>query len=457
MSFRKILGLYVVAVPLFAVTVFAQASASVASQLDRAARLVEKQDWPQAEQILLSLLQHQPKQADALNLMGIVRSRQSRVEEAKRYFHSAAQANPALATAWLNLAKIYEGQGDSALALATLQDGAKFSPRDPHLCAESAVLLADKGDFTAAVGQLEKIPAQVRDADQWELLGRIYLSAGNLPKAEESLRQVLRTKPEWIPVLRQLAGIALKEGDNQKAGAYMLRAVRLAPSSPDLLYEYAQVCLQSGFSGEAVRTMRNALRLEPDRPEFLYLMGEALTETPDYHEALAYFKHYQELRPQDANGETSLGWSFYLEQNYDESRRHFEGALQLNPNQADAVYHLGMIAFELNDQPKALELLKRSIELMPNDARPRLGLGMLYLRSEDTYGLARKELENSVSLDPTEPKAHYQLSQAYTRLGETALAKKELDAFKAASKKSEEKVDRSLQTPPFAAPGDPKP
>lgn len=424
---------------------------ATAAQLDRAAHLVDGQQWPAAEKLLLDLLDRTPNQPDALNLLGIVKAKLGHGEEAEKCFRSAVKANPALASAWLNLAKLYEEQGDADHALQTLELAEKRLPRDPHLLSESAMLLAKRGEYEKAAGRLEEIPPQDRTSELWDLLGRIWLSSGNLPKAEESFRRVLRTRPDWVPVLQQLAGIALKQGENRRAGEYMLQAVRLAPNSPDLLFEYSQVCMRNGFSGEAVRTMRKALLLEPNRPEFLFLLGQALMDTPDFHEALDYFKRYQELRPNDPDGEASLGWSLYFEQKYEDAKRHFEKAIQLNPDQEDAWYHLGMLAFEIdNDGARALELLNHAVQLAPQDARPHLGLGQLYARSEVNYQLARKELEKAALLDPAEPKTHYQLSQLYTRLGETALAQKELGAYKEASKNEDRRKELSLQVPPFA-------
>ena len=121
------------------------------------------------------------------------------------------------------------------------------------------MLLADRGQFTEAVRRLKAVPPAARTGDDWELLGRLNLSAGNLREAEEDLVRALQAKPESVELLRQLGGIALKRNDPAKAGAYLARALRIAPNSPELLYEYSQVALQNKLSGEAVLEMRKAI------------------------------------------------------------------------------------------------------------------------------------------------------------------------------------------------------
>lgn len=427
----------------------AQAPASSAAQLRRAAQLIDAGDWRKAEQTLRAVLQANPNQAEALNLLGIAAGKQGRIEESEALFRKAVGSDPSLATAWANLAQLYKQRGDDERALQTLEEGLGHAPHDASLLSETAMLLADRSQFAEATRRLQAVPPAARTGDYWELLGRLYLSAGDLAQAEESLRRALRGKPESVPALRQLAGVALKRGDSARAWQYLARALRLAPNSPELLHEYAQVCLQNKLSSEAVLAMRKAVLMEPDRPEFLFALGNALLETPDYHEALPYFRHYVELRPDDSRGHLSLGWALFLEKSYAEAQRQLEETLRLNPKEADACYHLGMIAYETNDSAKAVELLTHALDLAPGHARAHWGLGMVHSR-EGRYEKARDEFETAARLDPDEPKVHYQLSQVYARLGNAERARSQLQLYQEAQKKSDERIKLSQQLPSIA-------
>jgi Flp pilus assembly protein TadD len=434
----------------------AQAPDTTAEQLDRAAHLIDAGDWQKAEQTLQGVLRAHPNEADALNLLGIAAGKRGRVEEAEALFRKALVSNPSLAAAWVNLAQLYKQRGEGARALQVLEEGLGDAPRDPRLLSESAMLLADRGQFTEAARRLEAIPPAARTSDYWELLGHIYLSAGDFVQAEDKLRRALHGKPESVPTLRQLAGIALKRRDPARAWQYLARAVGLAPNSPELLYEYAQVCLQNKLSSEAVVAMRKTVLMEPDRPEFIFLLGSALLETPDHHEALPYFRRYVKLRVDDSHGHLSLGWALFLEKDFDEAQQHLEETLRLDPKQADAWYHLGMIAYEKNDGAKALELLTHALELAPGHARAHWGLGMVHSR-EGRYEKARDEFEAAARLDPDEPKVHYQLSQLYARLGDTEHARREVQLYQEALKKSDERIKLSQRLPSVAQRGDWRP
>jgi tetratricopeptide (TPR) repeat protein len=434
----------------------AQVRTPAGQQLDTAARLMSDGDWGKAEELLKRLLRTQPNDADALNLLGIAAGKQGRADEAEMDFRKAIAANPSLAAAYLNVAQLYNQRGDGDRALQTLEEGLKHSPHDPPLLAETATLLADRGQFRQAIHRLQATPITARSGDYWELLARLELSAGDFVMAEDSLQRALKSKPESVPMLRQLAGISLKRGDADGAMKYLIRALRLAPNSPELLYEYAQVSLQNNYTNEAVVGMRKALLMEPDRPEFLYFLGSALLDTPDYHEGLPYFRRYVELRPEDPRGHLSLGWALVLEKSYPEARQQLEETLRLDPKQPDAWYHLGMIAYETNDDAKALELLTRTVDLAPGHARGHWGLGMVYSR-QGQYEKARDEFERAVKLDHDEPKFHYQLSQTYARLGDAERAGSELQLYKEAEKKSEERINLGQRSPDLAERGQPRP
>lgn len=74
---------------------------------------------------------------------------------------------------------------------------------------------------------------------------------------------------------------------------------------------------------------------------------------------------------------------------------------------------------------------------------------MVYAR-QGQYEKAREELETSARFGLDEPKVHYQLSQVYARLGWAAEAARELERYREAQKKADERLKLS-QSLPFSA------
>src|SRR4029078_5532097 len=61
---------------------------------------------------------------------------------------------------------------------------------------------------------------------------------------------------------------------------------------------------------------------------------------------------------------------------------------------------------------------------------------------QERYAEAREALERAVAGDPGSPKAHYQLSLAYARLGDEQSARREVGLYQAKLKEIEERVSQ---------------
>src|SRR5687768_3630353 len=65
------------------------------NRLAEAVNAISQGDLPKAESLLKSVLARLPKDADALNLLGVVRGQQQKLAEAERLFRLALAASPA--------------------------------------------------------------------------------------------------------------------------------------------------------------------------------------------------------------------------------------------------------------------------------------------------------------------------------------------------------------------------
>src|SRR5215207_5220683 len=97
---RKSVCIVLVALPLLILFCSQAARAHQASKrgslskLERAAAYIGARDFARAETELVAVLNLNPKEALALNLMGIVRAEQGRTREAESLFKQALAASP---------------------------------------------------------------------------------------------------------------------------------------------------------------------------------------------------------------------------------------------------------------------------------------------------------------------------------------------------------------------------
>jgi Flp pilus assembly protein TadD len=83
---------------------------------------------PKAEALLNSVLAGAPRDADALNLLGVVRAQQQRAAEAERLFRRAIAARPAHVGAHINLGELLITAGREKEAVDVLLAAERLAP-----------------------------------------------------------------------------------------------------------------------------------------------------------------------------------------------------------------------------------------------------------------------------------------------------------------------------------------
>jgi tetratricopeptide (TPR) repeat protein len=381
---RKSICIVLVALPLLILCCSQAARAHQASKQDRLSKLqraaayVSARDFARAETELVSILNLNPKEALALNLMGIVRAEQGRTNEAESLFKQALAASPRLAGAHVNLGLLYISQNNLGQAVNEL---------------EQALLIdASRNDATTGL----------------------------------------------VAALRRLAAAAVAAGEREKALAHLLRARTLVPSDPDVLFEFAMTALGLSLYEDAQKALVRALEIQPDEPKFIYALARARLATGEIAQAESLFRRYVELRPQDATGHYGLGYTLTLLKHGAEAARSFERSLELRPEQTESQYQLGLLAYAEGDLDRAAAWYEKVLSRHPGHAGALLGRGLIHFNRKE-YELAQNDLERAIAAEPSLAKAHYHLGLTHARRGNKQLATVELELATRLEREQKEK------------------
>ncbi|NOY52293.1 MAG: tetratricopeptide repeat protein [Deltaproteobacteria bacterium] len=163
-------------------------------------------------------------------LLGRVRQKQGKHNEALEAFRESARIAPRYARAWMSLALAVQSTGDVSAALANLQHSLEanpyYSPSYTHL---GLLLLQQKrrGDARKAFEcALALHPESVADNFY---LGNILLDDGELEAAERLYHQALTLHPELAAAYVNLSRIYHAQGRSDEAEAARAEALRLQP------------------------------------------------------------------------------------------------------------------------------------------------------------------------------------------------------------------------------------
>jgi len=397
-----------------------------AARLERVAALISGDRIQEAEQQLNSILKAKPEDALALNLLGTVRAKQGRLDEAEALFARALRVDREFVGAHMNLAYLYLLKGAPEKTVAELKEVHRLVPEDADVSYKLAHLLLTLGRLDECV----VFVAEARQVTQLTpplltVLGDAYLKKGDAGKAEESYRAALDAQNNNADALLGLALVSQSKGDAKAASLYLSRARELVADSPELLYRFAVAALRSEMFDDARRALERAARLKPDEPAYLVALGAVWLKKPELFEAERVFRQALKLQPDNAQAQMYLGYTLLKQKKYPEARELLEKSVRKDAGTPETFYYLGLIAEEQNEDERAVDLFERAVRLTPSFANAHIALGSAYLKLKD-YPRARQELEAGVKLKPDDSKAHYNLARLYALLKDQQRAQAEM-------------------------------
>ena len=174
---------------------------------------------------------------------------------------------------------------------------------------------------------------------------------------------------------------------------------------------------------EAIPLLQQVLNQEPIPVAYMEL-GEAYTWLKQYDKAIPVLRRAVELRPDQMMAQYQLGLSLSETGDWEGALPHFQSAAQKSPKWAALHFSLAAAYARVNRPEDARKELDTTLKLEPDNFRANLILGrMLTLQGKPAEGLPI--LKKAVKLEPKSPDAHMFLADAYGRMGQMAMARRE--------------------------------
>jgi tetratricopeptide (TPR) repeat protein len=414
--------------------------------------LFERGRWEDAAQEYKKALAIESRQSGLHTLLGETYLHTGKLEDAEAEFRDELQLDPRYERAVLGLANIQLARSQAVAALASVglvwQNSPEFlesHPEFPSIALPSEIAkacisqLLDQPDGPAKHFLLSALYSSINenalseremqsfqsDLSKWQQTSgaasqahpeadscRLHLSSSciaSLQKAKPPTSSTYLLLGKTYFTLRQFhrAGDALAkvhgDGNENSEASYWLERTYQALGAES----YAQ--LEASFP-ESWRTYQL-------RAEDFALRQDRDNTIKEYQAAL-------HLRPDEAELHEALG-EFYLDNRSDEdAQAELEKAEALDPSRTKTLYLLGRLYVLGSQAEKAVPYLERALQLQPNlnEANALLGTALIRMGK---FADAVPRLQKAAPLDHM-GNIHYQLYQAYRKLGESDLAQKAL-------------------------------
>ncbi len=322
-----------------------------------------------AEQIYRAILAQNPRQADALHLLGVLTFQQGNHAQACELIGQAIAIQPGVASYYSNLAEVYRTTGQLERALACCRTALALQPDSPEAANNLGLTLLAQGDVAAAVPQFHAaLRARPDDAMLHNNLGNALRLQGDGSQALDCFRQALQLNPNLAEAHSNLGQLLLEQYQTEQALVHCREAARLRPDLPEGQNNLGNVLRDLGQLNEAKACYEQALQLNPNLALTYSNMGQALQEEGALREAINWYQQALQRDPNSARTLCNLASALEEQEDFEAAVMRYRLAIQLNPQYAEAYNGLGFVLHEQGKFSEAVAQYREVLRLRPNFA-----------------------------------------------------------------------------------------
>jgi tetratricopeptide (TPR) repeat protein len=312
------------------------------------------------------VVRNAPRDAGALNLLGLACFQAGKLEQAAHAIGKALALKPDLPDAHYNLATVLQALG-----------------RHEQAVIHFGHALATRGT----------------DADAQNNLGTSLKALGRVEEAILHFRQAVVLRGGWGAAHFNLANALQANNQSEKAIAQYEQAIRLTPN-PVEAHVNLGIALQSlGRHSEAVDQYKLALARKSGDAVVHYNLGNALRELQDLDGAVEHYGRAVKAKPDYVEAHVNMGTTLFLLGRTDEAKQRFEHALAIKPGESEAHLGLARVFNMLDRYEDAIAQFKMAATIEPNSANAYANMGSA-LRVLGRNEEAMRAFERALEIDP---------------------------------------------------------
>ena len=284
---------------------------------------------------LEEVLTQAPSHEQAAMMLGLIRFRQGRAEEAERLLAPIAAMDES-------------DQANRVLAATRLQ-------------------LSDPEGAKAILANIED---QDSDPATLALVGIASLASGDAENGRQLIEKSLEMNPDNNSLRLRYANYHLQNGDTARAIELARAAVDRDSASAPARQTLIRAQLASGDSASAITTASDWLKNEPGNVQALVVRGDLARQAGNLEQAKGLYQQANQAAPDDPIPLLALGNLELSAGNQQQARALFADALRLEPDSRQALQSLMAITPREDMEPLMAELRKTN----PDAIGPRLML-----------------------------------------------------------------------------------
>ena len=341
--------------------------------IEKAISLHQKGQLAEAERQYRKILTQNPKNADALHLLGLIEADRKNFAVAVDMIDRAIEIQP-------NNAVFFSNRGNTLQEMKRLDEA----------LVSYELALAIKPDYAEALNNLGNTLQQLKRLDE----------------ALASYDRALAIKPDYVDANYNRGNTLKKLKRLDEALASYDRALAIKPDYADAHYNRGNTLQEMKRLDEALASYERALVTKPDYAEALNNRGNSLQELKRLEEAIASYDRALAIKPDYAAAFNNRGAGLQDLKRFDEALASYDCALAIKSDYADAHYNRGNTLKELRRLDEALASYDRALAIKPDyaEAFNNRGAALQGLKRLDE---ALASYDSALLIKPDYAEAHY--------------------------------------------------
>jgi tetratricopeptide (TPR) repeat protein len=310
-------------------------------------------------------------------------------------------------------------------ALDAFTSGLKLEPGSAKLYYLVGLTLLAAGHPDQAIQPLEKsIYLMPEVLKPHLLLGEALEQLQRRQEARTAWQEALRIDHTSVEALDGIGESLLADGDYFSA----IEVLKQAPLTETVAVDLAIAYGKARMLDKASEVLNQALKKKPLSLSLTAALITVDVNQVHYEEAVHLAQKSAQLHPGNLDAERLYLRVLVLNGDTNTARPLAHKLLAAHPHDFDFLYLTGILENQSAQYTAARGHLEQAVQLDPNyyNARYNLGVALLALRD---YAGAREQLEKALTLGGTEPEIRFKYATALRNLGETELAKQQLDLY----------------------------
>ena len=307
----------------------------VSQKYPEISKMIEYNNYSQADAALNSLLNQDPENIDAQAL--------KIVSMAKQYKLAPAQAElDKLLKKYPNNADLHYAQGLVYMLRLTSSD-VEYIKNSRNLVTNAIK------EFVNAVN------LNGNHVEAYNAMGVATLKLGNKKDAQELFQVALQLKPDFAPAYDNLGSIAMMDNKLDEAEKYFQQSLKYNSHNPTSMYHLAQVEAKKKNYSQALTWINHSLHINPNSSPALNLQGEIYLRQGNQAAAINSFKKAVAVKPENSRPYINLAGVYERRADSEFAMEQLKTAIVINPNYKDGIYRVANMALETKKYDQAID------------------------------------------------------------------------------------------------------